>query len=116
METLKAADRLAALGHQSRLQIFRLLVQAGPSGVNAGLIGATLGFPPATCSFHLAHLARVGLVAARQEGRFIFYTADFAAMDDLIAFLTDDCCNGEACLPKTVAINATTKSRPRKCG
>ena len=114
METIQAADRLTALGHESRLEIFRLLVQAGPDGINASLIGETVGIPLATCSFHLAHLTRVGLITARQESRFIYYSADFGAMDELIAFLTDNCCNGEACLPKTAVVNTMAKRRARK--
>jgi len=114
METIQAAECLAALGHQSRLEIFRLLVQAGPDGINASLIGEALGLAPATCSFHLAHLTRVGLISARQESRFIYYSTDFAAMDDLIAFLTANCCHGKACLPKTAAVNTVAKRRARK--
>lgn len=101
MKMISAADRLAALGHETRLSIFRLLVQAGPEGLSAGVIGERLEIVPATLSFHLAHLNRVGLVTSRQQSRFIFYAADYAAMDDLIGFLTDNCCNGKACLPKT---------------
>lgn len=107
METLSAAERLAALGHESRLAIFRLLVEAGPGGVNAGAIGEQLGMAPATLSFHLAHLARVGLIKGQKESRFIHYSADFAAMDELIAYLTRNCCQGEACLP-TASRDATT--------
>ena len=114
METIHAAERLAALGHESRLEIFRLLVQAGPKGINASLIGETLGLAPATGSFHLAHLTRVGLISARQESRFIYYAADFGAMDDLIAFLTANCCHGNACLPKTAAVDTVAKRRARK--
>lgn len=104
METTIAADRLAALGHETRLTIFRLLVQAGPDGMNAGAIGDKLDLAPATLSFHLAHLNRVGLIVGRQESRFIFYAADYAAMDDLIAYLTANCCNGGVCLPKTASL------------
>lgn len=103
METTTAVDKLAALGHETRLAIFRLLVQVGPEGVNAGAIGEQLALAPATLSFHLAHLSRVGLIAGRQESRFIYYAADYTAMDDLIAYLTDNCCNGGACLPKTAS-------------
>ena len=101
MEITSASDSLAALGHETRLAIFRLLVQAGPEGVNAGLICDKLELAPATLSFHLAHLSRVGLIRGRQEGRFIFYVADYAAMDALLAFLTDNCCQGAQCLPAT---------------
>jgi len=109
METIHAADQLAALGHETRLAIFRLLVQAGPLGVNAGHIGEKLGIAAATLSFHLAHLSRVGLISGRQESRFIYYAAEFGAMDDLIAFLTDNCCDGKACLPKTTKANSAAK-------
>ena len=102
MDTLYASERLAALGHENRLSIFRLLVEAGPDGLSAGVIGEQLGIAPATLSFHLAHLSRVGLIAARQQSRFKFYSADFPAMDKLIAFLTDNCCSGVGnCLPRT---------------
>lgn len=108
---MNAADRLAALGHETRLAVFRLLVQAGPEGLSAGVIGEQLGLAPATLSFHIAHLNRVGLISARQDGRFIFYATDFAAMDDLIAFLTDNCCNGASCLPRTAAVDTHAKRR-----
>jgi DNA-binding transcriptional ArsR family regulator len=73
--------------------------------MNAGAIGETLELAPATLSFHLAHLSRVDLIIGRQESRFIFYAADYAAMDDLIAYLTDNCCNGGTCLPKTATVS-----------
>jgi len=103
MEIKNATESLAALGHETRLAIFRLLVQAGPEGINAGLIGERLEIAPATLSFHLAHLSRVGLIRGRQEGRFIFYVADYAAMSVLLAYLTDNCCQGAQCLPKATA-------------
>lgn len=101
METLNAAELLAALGHESRLAIFRLLVEAGPEGINASSIGEQLGMPPATASFHLSHLSRVGLIRGERESRFIHYSADYEAMDKLIAFLTHNCCQGKPCLPST---------------
>jgi ArsR family transcriptional regulator, arsenate/arsenite/antimonite-responsive transcriptional repressor len=101
MEIKTASERLAALGHETRLAIFRLLVQAGPQGVNARLIGEKLQSPATTLSFHLAHLSRVGLITGCQESRFIFYAAHYAAMDALIAYLTDKCCQGGECLPRT---------------
>lgn len=112
MNIAQAVDKLAALAQETRLAIFRLLVEAGPAGMNAGAIAAALDIPPATLSFHIAHLARAGLVSARQESRFIFYAADFAAMDELIADLTANCCQGGGqCLPKTAAVATTTKRR-----
>ena len=114
MKQKNAAERLAALGHESRLAIFRMLVEAGPKGMNASAIGEQLGITPPTLSFHLAHLSRVGLIRGERQSRFIHYAADFAAMDELIAFLTHNCCQGDACLPKTAAVDTTAKRRARK--
>ncbi len=100
METLNAAELLAALGHESRLSIYRILVEAGPRGVHAGAIGDRLGLPAPTLSFHLAHLSRVGLARRRQEGRFVIYAADFPVMNDLLGFLTANCCGGNPCMPR----------------
>ena len=108
---MNAAELLAALGHESRLAVFRLLVEAGPAGVNASAIGEQLGMAPATLSFHLAHLSRVGLIEGRRESRFIRYSANYPAMDDLIAFLTANCCHGESCLPKTASCDTIAKRR-----
>ena len=113
MDVSAAVDKLAALAQESRLRIFRLLVEAGPEGMNAGAIAEAIGVPAATLSFHVAHLARAGLVTSRQESRFIFYSASFAAMDDLIAYLTDNCCQGGQCLPKTQQANTTARRRAR---
>ena len=101
METLNAAELLAALGHETRLSIYRRLVEAGPEGMNASAIAEQQGLPPATASFHLSNLSRVGLITARQESRFIYYATDYGVMDELIVFLTDKCCQGSACLPKS---------------
>jgi DNA-binding transcriptional ArsR family regulator len=96
MEINTATERLAALGHETRLAIFRLLVEAGPAGVSAGQIAERLEIAQATLSFHLAHLTRVGLIKGRQESRYIFYAADYAAMDDLLSYLKANCCQGLA--------------------
>lgn len=111
MELLNAADLLAALGNESRLAIFRLLVEAGPEGMNASAIGERMGLAPATLSFHLAHLSRVGLISGQKESRFIRYSASFETMDELIAFLTMNCCQGSACLPKASATDTIAKRR-----
>lgn len=92
METTKAIDALAALGHAKRLAVFRLLVVAGPTGRMAGDIGDELGMPGATLSFHLKELLRTGLVTAEPQGRFVCYRAAFDAMSELIAYLTQNCC------------------------
>ena len=116
MEVGQAVDKLAALAQETRLRIFRLLVEAGDAGLNAGAIADALALPAATLSFHVAHLKRAGLVASRQESRFIYYSACYPAMDDLIAFLTDNCCQGaQCCLPKSEGA-ATTSKRRRKAG
>jgi len=93
-------DALAALAQETRLKAYRLLVEAGPDGLSAGRIGEELALPPATLSFHLAHLARTGLVKSRQEGRFVIYNADFANMNQLVGYLTENCCGGRACAPR----------------
>ena len=112
METKRIVDALAALAHDTRLKVFRLLVEAGPEGLAAGSIGETLELPPATLSFHLAHLARTGLVRSRQDGRFVIYSADFAAMNELVGFLTENCCGGRSCAPASKS--SPLKGAPRE--
>jgi DNA-binding transcriptional ArsR family regulator len=104
MENKHAVRSLAALAQESRLAIFRLLVTAGPAGLAVGKIGEQLGVAPATLSFHLKELSHAGLVDARQDGRFVFYSANYAAMNALLGFLTENCCAGESCaLPASTA-------------
>jgi ArsR family transcriptional regulator, arsenate/arsenite/antimonite-responsive transcriptional repressor len=97
METNAAITALSALAQETRLGIFRRLVQAGPEGLPAGRIGEELGQPPATLSFHLKELTRAGLLVARQEGRFIYYAAQFQTMNELVSYLTENCCSDTAC-------------------
>jgi DNA-binding transcriptional ArsR family regulator len=104
---------LSALAKDTRLAIYRLLVQAGPQGMAAGQIGAKLDLATATLSFHLAGLARAGLARSRQEGRFVIYTADYAAMNALVAFLGENCCGGASCSPSSGETDETT-SRARR--
>lgn len=99
MEMTQAVEALSALAQETRLKVYRLLVEAGPGGLSAGRIGEVLDLAPATLSFHLAHLARAALVRSRQEGRFVFYAADFASMNELVGYLTENCCGGAACAP-----------------
>jgi DNA-binding transcriptional ArsR family regulator len=101
MKIETAVVALAALAQETRLSIFRLLVQAGKEGVAAGVLGEELGIPPATLSFHLKVLSHAGLVKSRTEGRFVIYSANYAEMDKLIAYLTEHCCAGDAgqCAP-----------------
>lgn len=104
---MKAHDvirSLSALAQETRLAVFRLLVQQGPSGLAAGEVAEHLVIPPATLSFHLKELANAGLVGARQEGRFIYYAANFTAMNELLEYLTENCCaadcgGGGVCVP-----------------
>ena len=100
MEIKNAVAALAALAQETRLSVYRLLVAAGPSGRPAGAIGESLSVPAATLSFHLKELGHAGLVTSRQDGRFIYYSANYENMAALMTFLTQNCCNGmpEECL------------------
>lgn len=102
MKVELAVGMLGALAQETRLAIFRLLVQAGQAGMAAGAIGEQLGIPPATLSFHLKALAQAGLAKARSESRFVIYTANYKEMDRLIDYLTEHCCAGDAsqCAPR----------------
>ena len=95
----RALTLLAALAQATRLEAFRQLVQAGPGGLAAGDLATRLDITPPALSFHLRGLAHAGLIAARQQGRFIYYSADFDAVRSLVAFLTENCCGGAACMP-----------------
>lgn len=111
METIEIVDALSALAQATRLAVFRLLVENGPKELPAGAIGEKLDLPPATLSFHLAHLARAGLVRSRQDGRFVFYSADFESMNQLVGYLTENCCGGASCAPARRV--ATPRARRR---
>lgn len=91
-----AVEALAALAQESRLAIFRLLVQAGQEGVAAGVLGEKLGIPPATLSFHLKNLSHAKLINSRTEGRYVIYSADYNEMNKLIDYLTEHCCAGDS--------------------
>ena len=97
METKAIVKQLAALAQETRLSIFRLLVVQGPDGLAVGKIAEQLQIAPATLSFHLKELSNSGLVNSRQESRFIYYSADFAAMQQLLGFLSENCCKGNNC-------------------
>lgn len=111
METYTVIAALAALAQESRLAVFRLLVQAGPEGLAASRIAVGLGIPPSSLSFHRKELAHAALVTSRQEGRFVYYAADFATMNSLLGFLTENCCGGA-----TSCSTACTPTRPSKKG
>jgi ArsR family transcriptional regulator, arsenate/arsenite/antimonite-responsive transcriptional repressor len=98
MKNNSVVKALSSLAQESRLDIFRILVQAGPEGMAAGKISEMTGIPPSTMSFHLKELAYADMVQSRQESRFVIYSANFNTMNALLAFLTENCCGGNPCL------------------
>lgn len=108
MEMNQAIRALAALAQETRLSAFRLLVQAGDEGVSAGTLAERLGVANATLSFHLKELSHAGLIRSRQESRHIYYSADFAAMNTLLQFLTENCCGGVPCVPEVVCCDSAS--------
>lgn len=116
MKTIDAVRALSALSQDTRLQVFRRLVQQGSSGLAAGEIAEHLGVSPATLSFHLKELSHAKLVLARQDGRFVFYAANFAEMNRLLGYLTDNCCaaDGGSCVPIACASSAKANKSRRK--
>jgi DNA-binding transcriptional ArsR family regulator len=107
-----AVSALSALAQEHRLQLFRFLVQAGEQGMAAGAIAARLGVPNSSLSFHLAQLHRAGLVKQKRQHRSLIYSANYAAMNDLVAYLMENCCAGADCRPD--AANAPEISPERK--
>jgi DNA-binding transcriptional ArsR family regulator len=99
METKQVISALAALAQESRLAVFRALVQAGPEGMHATKIADLIGASPSSLSFHLKEMSHSGLVTSRSEGRFVIYSANYTTMNGLIAFLTENCCGGNPCGP-----------------
>ena len=99
MRTIEAVGALSALAQETRLAIYRLLVEAGPNGLAAGAIAERLDVAPSSLSFHLAQLTHAGLIHQRRMSRSLIYAADFSAMNGLVAYLTENCCGGEACAP-----------------
>jgi ArsR family transcriptional regulator len=116
MKPKDAVTALAALAQDTRLAAFRLLVQQGAGGLPAGEIASALGVAPATLSFHLKELAHAGLVRTRHESRFVYYSADFDAIDRLLAYLTENCCGDRArCGPRIARPGvARAAARPRQ--
>src|SRR5579859_1960915 len=99
MEKTTAVAALAALAQDNRLDVFRLLVQAGPDGMTAGSIAEALGLAPNTLTFHFDRLRMAGLATVRRDGRSMIYAAQFETMDGLLGFLTENCCGGAPCAP-----------------
>jgi len=104
METKSALSALTGLAQETRLALFRLLVAQGPEGLAAGAIAEKLGLANATLSFHLKEMAHADLIKARQVSRFIYYSANYTTMNELVTYLTENCCRGVscdiACVPK----------------
>ncbi|OPF64792.1 helix-turn-helix transcriptional regulator [Hydrogenophaga sp. H7] len=98
MEETEVVRALGALAQETRLRIFRLLVVAGPEGLNPGHMAEQLGIASTALSFHLKELSHSGLIASEREGRNLFYRASIPLMNDLLAYLTAHCCQGQACL------------------
>jgi ArsR family transcriptional regulator, arsenate/arsenite/antimonite-responsive transcriptional repressor len=92
MDTGQIITALGALAHEHRLAIFRLLVERGPDGLPAGTIAERVGLVPSSLTFHLQNLQKAGLITRRRESRHLFYAADFSAMNELVGYLTDNCC------------------------
>jgi predicted transcriptional regulator len=110
MRLKEAVDALAALAHEHRLSVYRLLVETGPEGLSAGAIAQRLGLPPSSLTFHLQHLHRAGLITQQRNSRQLIYAADFSVMNDLVGYLTENCCRGSEC----VATVDSSKRAPRK--
>src|SRR5882724_11523697 len=112
MKTPAVINALGALAHEHRLAIYRLLVQRGPDGLPAGVIGQRVGLLPSSLTFHLQNLQRAGLIAQRRESRQLIYSADFAVMNGLVGYLTENSCSnsGADCL------SSCAPAQPAKVG
>jgi DNA-binding transcriptional ArsR family regulator len=112
MKTKKAIQALGALAQETRLAIFRLLVERGPDGLAAGAVAQKLDIPASSLSFHLAQLSHAGLIVQRRESRSLIYSVDFEAMNSLMGYLTENCCGGDpsACLPAYNPVSSATKT------
>jgi ArsR family transcriptional regulator, arsenate/arsenite/antimonite-responsive transcriptional repressor len=111
MEKTDAVTALAALAQDNRLDVFRLLVQAGPEGMPAGAVAEALGLAPNTLTFHFDRLRMGGLVTVRREGRSMIYAAQFETMNALLGFLTENCCGGVSCTPAAVCKPARKRTK-----
>jgi ArsR family transcriptional regulator, arsenate/arsenite/antimonite-responsive transcriptional repressor len=116
METKRAIQALGALAQETRLDIFRLLVERGPGGLPAGLIAEKLGLPASSLSFHLAQLNHAGLITRRRDRTSLIYSVDFEEMQALMAYLSDNCCGGNAaaCMPSRRHAPASTQTARRR--
>ncbi len=114
MSASSAVTALSALAQEHRLALFRLLVQAGEKGMSAGAIAEALGVPNSSLSFHLAQLHRAGLVRQERQHRSLIYSADYQAMNALVAYLMENCCAGAACGSDVACETPVQKSQKRK--
>lgn len=116
METKHAIAALGALAQETRLALFRLLVQRGPEGMAAGALAEALDVPASSLSFHLAQLVHAGLITQRRESRSLIYSADFAGMNALMGYLTENCCGGNAaaCTPACAPEAAEAPARSQR--
>lgn len=111
MDTKQAIAALGALAQETRLELFRLLVQCGPEGMPAGTIAEKLGVAPSSLSFHLQQLVFAGLITQRRVGRQIIYAAAYEAMNALMGYLTENCCAGSACAPTADSCAPSARDR-----
>ena len=116
MRSTQIIAALAALAHEHRLAVYRLLVERGPGGLSAGAIAEKVGLAPSSLTFHVQALQRAGLITQRRLSRQLFYAADFAVMNEVVSYLTENCCSqGDACAPvcrpPAATIKSTTKPR-----
>jgi DNA-binding transcriptional ArsR family regulator len=116
MKTANVIDALGALAHEYRLAIYRLLVEQGPAGLPAGVIGERVGLVPSSLTFHLKSLQRAGLIAPLRASRQLIYSADYSVMNELVGYLTDKCCaaSGGICAPECKPVPAVIRPRRRK--
>src|SRR6201985_146646 len=111
MEKTDAVAALAALAQDNRLDVFRVLVQAGPEGMPAGAVAEALNLAPNTLTFHFDRLRMAGLVTVRREGRSMIYAAQFDTMNALLGFLTENCCGGVSCAPAAACKAARKRAK-----
>lgn len=114
MQPGEAIGALGALAHEARLKLFRLLVQRGPDGLSAGAIAQALEVPPSSLTFHLQQLQHAGLISRRRLGRQLFYATDFATMNALMAYLTENCCGRGAAICAPVCDPAAQPAGTRR--
>ncbi|MDB6090781.1 MAG: transcriptional regulator, ArsR family [Gammaproteobacteria bacterium] len=115
MKSDQAVAALAALAHDYRLSIYRMLVEAGPPGLNAGTLAGRLNIPPSSLTFHVQQLHRAGLISQQRKSRELIYSTDFDVMNGLVGYLTENCCGGTAqmgavCEPDCAPVGAARKS------